>query len=117
MTPLRFDYRFDDSHAPDVLRRCFDGDRPWTAQVLVAGGAIIQREPAPGTTLERLASTCENVTIRACDEITSGAVLEYVLAAIAPLADPQPDPAAGDVVRYREGIHDVALLLFHRRTP
>jgi hypothetical protein len=82
---------------------------------MLAGGAIVQRVPAPRTTLEQLPQACENVTIRACDEITLDQVLDYVLAAVGPLADPAPDPTSGDVVRYREGIHDVALVLFHRR--
>ena len=114
---MKIDYRLDDSHGPEVLARCFDSPTPWTAQVLLAGGALVERQPAPRTTLENLTDACESVTIRAGDEITLDRVLGYVLAAIAPLADPQPDPIAGDVVRYRQGDTDVALLLFHRRDP
>ena len=114
---MQIDYRLDDSHGPEVLGRCFDSASPWTAQVLLAGGALVERQPAPRTTLEHLADACESVTIRAGDGITLDRVLGYVLAAIRPLADPQPDPLAGDVVRYRQGSTDVALLLFHRRMP
>ena len=114
---MKIDYRLDDSHGPDVLGRCFESPSPWTAQVLLAGGALIERLPAPATTLEHLADACESVTIRAGDGITLDRVLAFVLAAVFPLADPQPDPLAGDVVRYRQGSTDVALLLFHRRNP
>jgi|SRR3990172_10556510 len=114
---MQIDYRLDDSHGPEVLARCFDSPGPWTAQVLLAGGALVERMPAPAMTLEHLPRTCESVTIRAGDGITLDRVLAYVLAAIAPLADPLPDPLAGDVVRYRQGGTDVALLLFHRRMP
>ena len=114
---MKIDYRLDETHPPEVLGRCFDSPGPWTAQVLLSGGALVERQPAPRTTLEHLADACESVTIRAGDGITLDQVLAYVLAAIAPLADPLPDPLAGDVVRYRQGSTDVALLLFHRRMP
>src|SRR3990167_11130954 len=96
---MKIDYRLDDSHGPEVLGRCFESPGPWTAQVLLAGGALVERQPAPRTTLEHLADACESVTIRAGDGITLDRVLGYVLAAIRPLADPQPDPLARRGVR------------------